>query len=77
MVQTRSQSKAKNTKVPDACIDIRSLGKTRKEIKPIVIDNIPAIIDLNTKTGHDTWWQDATVTKTPNDSIRLGTRGAL
>ena len=40
-------------------------------------DDIPTIIDLDTKTGLDTQSQDATVTKTPNDSIRSGTRGAL
>ena len=54
-VQTRSQSKAKNTKVPDACSGVRSSGRKRKEIKPIVIDDIPTIIDLDTKTGLDTW----------------------
>ena len=54
LVQTRSQHKAKNTKTPDACSAVRSSGKTRKEIKPIVIDDIPTIIDLDTKTGLDT-----------------------
>ena len=53
LVQTRSQSKAKNAKTPDACSGVKSLGKTRKEIKPMVIDNIPIIIDSDTKTGLD------------------------
>ena len=76
MVQTRSQSKTKNAKLPDVCSSTISSGKTRKEIKPIVIDDTPTIIDSDTKTGLDTQSQDATVTKTPNNLIRPGTRGA-
>ena len=49
----------------------------RKEIKPIVIDDEPTIIDLDTKTGIDTQVQDATVTKTSDNSIRQGNRGIL
>ena len=49
----------------------------RKEIKPIIIDDGPTVIDLDTKAGIDTQTQDATVTKSPNNSIRPGNRGVL
>ena len=62
MVQTRSQSKTMNAKIPDVHSGTRSSGKTRKETKPIIIDDVPIIIDLDTKTGLDTQSQDATVT---------------
>ena len=52
-------------------------GKTRKETTPTIIDDTLIIIDLDTKTGLDTQSQDATVTKTPNNLFRPGTRGAL
>ena len=77
MVQTISQSKTKNAKVPDVCSSTRPSGKTRKEAKPIIIDDTPTTTDLDTKTGLDTQSQGATMTKTPNDLIRPGTRGAL
>ena len=77
LVQTRSQSKAKNTKAPDTHSGVKSIGKLRKEIKPIIIDDGTTIIDLDTKTGTDTQVQDATVTKTPDNSIRPGNRGML
>ena len=77
LVQTRSQSKTKNTKIPDMCSGVKSIGKMRKEIKPIIIDDEPTIIDLDTKTGINTQVQDATVTKTPGNSIRQGNRGIL
>ena len=55
LVQTRSQSKTKNTKMPDTCSGVKSMGNSkRKEIKPIIIDNEPIIIDLDTKMGIDT-----------------------
>ena len=76
MVQTRSQSKTKNAKIPNVCGSTRSSGKTRKETKPIIIDDTPTTIDLDTKTGLDTQSQNATVTKTPDNSIRPGMRGA-
>ena len=72
LVQTRSQSKAKNKKAPDTHSGVKSLGKSRKEIKPIIIDDGPTIIDLDTKTGIDMQTQDATLTKTPNNLIRPG-----
>ena len=77
LVQTRSQIKTKNTKAPDTCSGLKSLGKSRKEIKPIIIDDRPAVIDLDTKTGIDTQMQDATVIKIPNNSNRPGNRGVL
>ena len=46
-------------------------------IKPIIIDDEPTIIDLDTKTGTDTQVQDATGTKTPDNPIRQGNRGIL
>ena len=46
LVQTRSQSKGKNVKVHDVCSGTGSTGKTRKEIKPIIIDYTATIIDL-------------------------------
>ena len=78
LVQSRSQSKTKNTKTPDTCSGVKLIGKSkRKEIKPIIIDDEPTIIDLDTKTGIDTQMQDAAVTKTPDNSIRQGNRDIL
>ena len=55
LVQTRSQSKTKNIKTPDTCSSVKSIGKSkRKELKPIITDDEPIIIDLDTKTGIDT-----------------------
>ena len=64
-------------KTPDTCSGVKSLGKSRKELQPIVIDDRPTIIDLDTKMGINTQMQNATVTKTPNNSIRPGNRGVL
>ena len=75
LVQTRSQSKRKKVKVHDVCSSTRSTEKTRKEIKPIIIDDTPTIIDLDTKTGLDTQSQEDTMTKTPNNLVRPGTEG--
>ena len=77
LVQTRSQNKTKNTKTLDTHCGVKSTGKSRKEIKPIIIDDKPSIIDVDTKTGIDTQAQDATVTKMPDNSIRQGNRGML
>ena len=76
LVQTRSQSKTKNAKIPDVCSSTRSSGKTSKETKPIIIDGTPTIIDLDTKTGLDTHSQGPTMAKTSNNIIRSGARGA-
>ena len=56
LVQTRSQSKAKNTRPSDTHTPLctRAMGKVRKEIKQIVIDDDedePIIIDSDTKVG--------------------------
>ena len=80
LVQTRSQSKAKNARVSNTCSGMTStpIGKPRKEIKPIVIiDDESTIDDLDTKTGIDKQAQDTTVTQTSNKSIRQGNRGIL
>ena len=77
LVQTRSQSKTKNAKVPDVHSGTRSLGKTRKETKPIIVDDTPTFIDLDTKTGLDTQSQRDTVTKAPNNMVKSGIRGAV
>ena len=54
LVQTRSQSKAKSTRPSDTCNGAKSIGKMRKEIKPIIIDDEPTIIDLDTEVGIET-----------------------
>ena len=57
LVQTRSQSKAKNARPSDTCAPLHAklIGKMRKEIKPIIIDDDePTIIDLDTKVGIET-----------------------
>ena len=53
-VQTRSQSKAKNARTSDTHSGVTSIWKPRKEMKPIMIDDEPTIIDLDTKAGIDT-----------------------
>ena len=54
LVQTRSQSKTKNARPSDTCSGAKSIGKMRKEIKPIIIDDDPTIIYLDTKVGIET-----------------------
>ena len=46
-------------------------------MKPIIIDDEPTVIDLDTKIGIDAQVHDATVPKTPNGSIGPGNRGVL
>ena len=65
LVQTRSQSKTKNTKAPDTHSCVKTIGKSRKDIKHIIVDNDPIVIDLDTKTRTDTQVQNAAVTKKP------------
>ena len=78
LVQTRSQSKAKNARTSNTHNGVSPIGKPRKEMKPIIIDDDdPAIIDLETKTGIDTKARDATVTKTLDKQIRQINRGIL
>ena len=74
-VQTRSQSMRKNVNIHDTHISTRSTGKTRKEIKPIIIDDTSTIIYLDTNIGFDTQSQGDTVTKTPNNLVRPRTKG--
>ena len=54
LVQTRSQRKAKNARTSDTQSGVTSIGKPRKEMKPIIIDDKPTIIDLDTKAEIDT-----------------------
>ena len=77
LVQTRSQSKRKNVKAHDVHSGARSTGKTRKEIKPIIIDDTLTIIDLDTKTGLDTKSKDDTMIKAPNNLVRPGIEGTM
>ena len=46
-------------------------------MKPIIIDDKPTIIDLDTKAGIHTQVRDATVTKTSDKLIRQGNGGVL
>ena len=53
LVQTRSQSKAKNARPSDTCTPLctKAAGKVRKEIKPIIIDDDePIIMDSDTQS---------------------------
>ena len=78
LVQTRSQRKAKNATTSNTHNSVSPIGKPRKEMKPIIIDDDePTIIDLDTKTGIDTKARDATVTKTLDKPIRQSNRGIL
>ena len=80
LVQTRSQSKAKNAKVPNTHSGMTPtpIGKPGKEMKPIIIiDDEPTIDDLDTKTRIDKYVQDTTVTQTSDKPIRQGNRGIL
>ena len=58
LVQTRSQSKAKNARPSDTCTPLcaKAVGKVRKEIKPIIIDDNdePIIVDLIRKVLFET-----------------------
>ena len=54
LVQTRSQSKAKNVTTSDTCRSVKSAGKMRKETKPIISDDESIIVDLDTKAGVET-----------------------
>ena len=58
LVQTRSKSKAKNTRPMDTHTPLhaKAVGRLRKEMKPIIIDDDdePNIVDLDTKVGIET-----------------------
>ena len=81
LVQTRSQSKAKNARPSDTCTPLcaKAVGKVRKEIKPIIIDDDdePIIIDLDTKVGIETQMQDTTVAKGSDSSVQQGSKDVL
>ena len=84
LVQTRSQSKAKNARPSDTCTPLcaKAVGKARKEIKPIVIhddddDDEPIIIDLDTKVGIETQTRDTTVAKGSNSPVWQGSKDIL
>ena len=82
LVQTRSQSKANSARPSDTHTPLctKAVGKVRKEIKPIVIDDDddePIIIDLDTKGGNETQMQDTTVAKGSDSSAWQGSKDVL
>ena len=62
MVQTRSQTKSKGVTIRDMVGPPNKKG-TRKEVKPVVIDNSPIVIDLDAKLDLDSHTQNAVVTQ--------------
>ena len=62
MVQTRSQTKSKGVATRDTVRPSNKKG-TRKEVKPVVLDNSPLVIDLDTKPDLDAHTQNAVVTQ--------------
>ena len=75
MVQTRSQIKSKGARTNAVWDTAKSSDKigTRREVKPIVIDDTPIMIDLDTKPDLDTQVQNAVVTQ-QYDPTRPGVR---
>ena len=69
LVQTKSQSKTKNAKPSDIHSGAKSIGKMRKEVKPIIIDDELTIINLDTKEGIETQTRDTIVTKGSDGSV--------
>ena len=65
MVQTRLQTKSKGVTTRDMVRHSNKKG-TRKETKPVVIDNTPIVIDLDTKLDLDSHTQNAVVTQQYN-----------
>ena len=65
MVQTRSQIKSKGVTTNTIRDTVRPQNKkwTRKEVKPVVIDDPPIVIDLDTKPDLDIHSQNAVVTQ--------------
>ena len=80
-VQTRSQRKAKNARPSDTHTPLcaKAVGKVRKEIKSIIIDDDdePIIIDLDTKIGIETQMQDTTAAKSSDRSVQQGSKDVL
>ena len=60
LVQTRSQTKYKGVTTRNIARPPNKKG-TRKEVRPVVIDNSPLVIDLDTKLDLDTHAQNAVV----------------
>ena len=87
LVQTRSQIKAKGVKVPvihsatehlvpHKIPEKQPVKTKRRETKPIIINDTPTVIDLDTKPEPDTQSQDAAVTQMqfPYDPTSPGIR---
>ena len=62
MVQTRSQTKSKGVTTKDTIRPPNKKG-TRKEVKPVVVDNTPIVIDLGMKPDLDSHIQNAVSTQ--------------
>ena len=62
MVQTRSQTKSKGVTSRDMVRPPNKKG-TRKEVKPVVVDNSPIVIDLDMKPDLDLHTQNTVVTQ--------------
>ena len=62
MVQTRSQTKSKGVTTRDMVRPSNKKG-IRKEVKPVVIDNTPIVIDLDAKLDLKSYTQNAVVTQ--------------
>ena len=74
MVQTRSQIKSKGVKTNTVWDTAKSSDKTgRGEVKPVVIDDTPILVDLDTKPDLDTQVQNDVVTQ-QDDPTRPGVR---
>ena len=60
-------------------IRAKAVGKVRREIKPIIIDDDdePIIIDLDTKVGTETQMRDTTVVKGSDSLIWQGNKDVL
>ena len=58
MVQIRSQTKFRGVKAPAVQWTTTPSNKRRKEIKPVVIDDTPTIIDSDDKQDMDTQSQN-------------------
>ena len=69
MVQTRAQTKSRGVKTPAVQGATKSSNTRMKEIKPVVIDDTPTIIDLDDKLDIDTQSQN-TQTRLPCDLTR-------
>ena len=71
MVQTQSQTKSRGVKTPTVQKASTPPNKREKEIKPIVIDDTPTVIDLDDTPDIDDQSQN-TKTKLPWNLTRPG-----